>query len=196
MSQSDIDANVDDATPHTKRISIFVGVLAVLLAFCSLGGGNTTKDANVANISATNTWAFFQAKNIRRNELNIAADALRLTLASQPQLLEADRKAIREKIAEYEATAKKFTSDPVSQEGLDELFKKGKALEATRDAALRKDPYFDWAGALLQIAVVLASVSLVAGSRLLIRMSAIFAAIGTLLLIDGFTLVVSIPFLG
>jgi hypothetical protein len=196
MSLNDIDAGVDDATPHTKRISVFVGVLAVLLAFCSLGGGNTTKDANVANVSATNTWAFFQAKNLRRNELNIAADTLRLTLAGQPLLSDAGRKAMQDKIAEYEMTAKKLTSDPTTQEGLDELFNRARALEATRDAALRKDPYFDWAGALLQIAVVLASVSLVAGSHLLIRMSLGFAAVGTLLLIDGFTLLVSLPFLG
>ena len=162
----------------------------------TLGGGNTTKDANVANVSATNTWAFFQAKNLRRNELNIAADTLRLTLAGQPLLSDAGRKAMLDKIAEYEMTAKKLTSDPTTQEGLDELFNRARALEATRDAALRKDPYFDWAGALLQIAVVLASVSLVAGSHLLIRMSLGFATVGTILLIDGFTLLVPLPFLG
>jgi len=58
-------------------------VLAVLLAFTSLGGGNTTKDANLANVSATNTWSFFQAKNLRRNEVNLAADNLRIVLAMQ-----------------------------------------------------------------------------------------------------------------
>jgi len=196
MSLTDIDTNVDDATPHTKRVSIFIGVLAVLLAFTSLGGGNTTKDAGLANVSATNTWSFFQAKNLRRNEVNLAADNLRVVLATQSNLSEAGRKAITDKIADYEATAKKLTSDPEKGEGLDELFLKGKALEAQRDAALRKDPYFDWAGALLQIAVVLASVSLVAGSHLLIRMSAGFAMLGTLLLVDGFTLFLPLWFLG
>ena len=61
-SSQGLTPNVDDATPHTKRISIFIGELAVLLAFCSLGGGNTTKDTNVANVSATNTWAFFHLR--------------------------------------------------------------------------------------------------------------------------------------
>ena len=196
MSLSDLDAGVDDATPHTKQISIFIGVLAVLLAFTSLGGGNTTKDANLANVSATNTWSFFQAKNLRRNEVNLAADNLRIILAMQTGLNDTARKAITDKIAEYEAAAKKLTSDPEKQEGLDELFGKARALEATRDAALRKDPYFDWAGALLQISVVLASVSLVAGSSLLIRMSAGFALIGAILLVDGFTVFLPLPFLG
>ena len=50
------------------------------------------------------------------------------------------------------------------KEGLDELFVKGKALEAERDVALRKDPYFDWSQALLQIAIVLASVHLIIGN--------------------------------
>ena len=196
MSLTDVEDNVDDATPHTKRVSIFIGVLAVLLAFTSLGGGNTTKDAGLANVSATNTWSFFQAKNLRRNEVNLAADNLRVVLATQLNLTEAGRKAITDKIAEYEATTKRLTSDPEKGEGLDELFVKGKALEATRDAALRKDPYFDWAGALLQIAVVLASISLVAGSLLLIRMSAGFALVGTILLVDGYTLFLPLPFLG
>jgi uncharacterized membrane protein YgdD (TMEM256/DUF423 family) len=196
MSLSSVDSNTSDTSPFTIRVSIFIGVLAVLLAFCSLGGGNTTKDANFANVSATNTWAFFQAKNIRRSDINLTIDTFRLTLAAQPNMSPADRKTITDKIAEYEATAKRLTSDPVKQEGLDELFAKAKALEATRDLALRKDPYFDWAGALLQIAVVLASVSLVARSRLLIGMSAAFALIGTVLMIDGYTLLLPLPFLG
>ena len=44
------------------------------------------------------------------------------------------------------------------------MFAKGKSLEAERDVALRKDPYFDWSQALLQIAIVLASVHLIIGN--------------------------------
>ena len=65
----------------------------------------------------------------------------------------------------------KLTTDPERNEGLDELFAKGKALEAERDMALRKDPYFDWSQALLQIAIVLASVHLIIGNMMLLGLS-------------------------
>jgi len=52
-----------------------------------------------------------------------------------------------------------LTSEPETGEGLKELMAKVKALEAQRDRAMRKDPYFDYGQALLQIAIVLASVS-------------------------------------
>jgi hypothetical protein len=76
------------------------------------------------------------------------------------------------------------------------LFVKGKALEVERDIALRKDPYFDWSQALLQIAIVLASVHLIIGNMMLLGLSGGLGALGVLLMLNGFTLLVPLPFLG
>ena len=100
------------------------------------------------------------------------------------------------KIAEYKATVQRLTSEPDKQEGLDELFVKAKALEAERDIALRKDPYFDWSQALLQIAIVLASVHLIIGNMPLLAMSGGLGALGILLMLNGFTLITKLPVLG
>ena len=101
---------------------------------------NAAKDATRANIEASNTWAFFQAKNIRRNSINLAADELELLLAAQPGMPAAARKAVEEKIKAYRAQSERLTKDPEKGEGLDQLFEKGKALETERDVVLRKDP--------------------------------------------------------
>ena len=61
--------------------------------------------------------------------------------------------------------------------------------------ALRRDPYFDSGGALLQIAVVLASASLILGGPILLWASIILGAIGSFLALNGFLLLVEIPFL-
>ena len=60
---------------------------------------------------------------------------------------------------------------------------------------MKQDPYFDFSQAFLQIAVVLASVSLVLGNRLLLAVSGLMAVAGTLLMLNGFTLAVTIPFI-
>jgi hypothetical protein len=185
-----------DKEERNKWIGVYIGVLAVLLAICNVGGGNATKDATRANIEAANTWAFFQAKNIRRTAIVMAADELELMLASQPQMPAESKAAFDAKIADYRGQAQKLTSDTERKEGLDELFQKGKVLEAERDVALRKDPYFDWSQALLQIAIVLASVHLIIGNWSLLGLSGGLGALGILLMLNGFTLAVRLPFLG
>src|SRR5215467_8436318 len=87
MSLDDvIDRLQSDSDQRNKWVGVYIGVLAVLLAICGVGGGNAAKDATRANIEASNTWAFFQAKNIRRNTTNLAADQLELFLAALPQM--------------------------------------------------------------------------------------------------------------
>jgi hypothetical protein len=103
------------------------------------------------------------------------------------------RKMLEAKVADYKIQDKQLTTDPKSGEGLDELFVKGKALEATRDQALNRDPYFDYAQALLQISIVLASVALISGGNMLLYFSFVLGGIGVVLTIGGFTLAFPLP---
>ena len=185
-----------DKEAHNKWVGVYIGVLAVMLAICGVGGGNAAKDATRSNIEAANTWAFFQAKNIRRNTILTAADEFELLLAAKPDMPDEAKRKFEDRIRDYRAQAQRLTTDPAKKEGLDELFVKGKALEEERDVALRKDPYFDWSQALLQIAIVLASVHLIIGNLGLLGLSGGLGALGLLLMLNGFTLAARLPFLG
>lgn len=196
MAISDIADLKESQDRRAKWIGVYVGVLATLLAICGMGGGNASKDATRANIEVTNMWAFFQAKNIRRAAFSLAADELELSLKTNPAMPAEGRRAVEDKLKSYRDTVAIFTSDKARNEGLDELFQRAKALEAERDLALRKDPYFDLSQALLQIAIVLASVALIAGADALLWGSGLLAVLGTLLMINGFTLSFALPFLG
>ena len=76
------------------------------------------------------------------------------------------------------------------------MFERAKEIEKERDIAFRKDPYFDAAQALLQIAIVLASVALIAEANVLLYFSFGLAAVGSLLMLNGFALLVKLPLLG
>ncbi|HXF53021.1 MAG TPA: DUF4337 domain-containing protein [Hyphomicrobiaceae bacterium] len=185
----------DRQRARDKLIGVYIGVLAVVLALCALGGSNASKNATNANIDATNTWAFFQAKNMRRTSYMLAVDELEADLAAHPSMPAEAQRLIEARIAAYREQIRTLTTDAVRREGLDELFEKGKALEQVRDLALQRDPYFDWGQALLQIAIVLASVAIVAGGQLLIWVSAALGLLGALLTANGFLLIVELPFL-
>jgi hypothetical protein len=196
MSINDaIEQLSSDSEARNKWVGVYIGVMAVLLAICGVGGGNAAKDATRANIEASNTWAFFQAKNIRRQTLRNAVDEFEIRL-TEPGLAPATREVITKKIAEYKANIARLTSEPDTKEGLNELSAKAKALELERHIAMRKDPYFDWSQALLQIAIVLASVHLIIGSMPLLALSGGLGALGILLMLNGFTLAFAVPFLG
>jgi hypothetical protein len=72
-----------------QRAAVSIAILAMLLAITGLGGANAGKEATNNNIYAANHYAFYQAKNIRQTDYNLAADAIELascgTEASTPR---------------------------------------------------------------------------------------------------------------
>jgi hypothetical protein len=196
FDQLSSDADTNSTSHRDKLIGVYIGVLAVMLAICGMGGGNAAKESTLRNIEASNTWGFFQAKNIRRANIRLQTDELTLMLEANPAIPEEGRKHIQAKIEEYQALDKKLSSDPATNEGLDELFTKGKAVEAARDLALKRDPYFDYGQAMLQIAIVLASVAIISGGIAALIGSGIVGLLGCIATIGGFTLAFPLPFAG
>lgn len=188
------DADRENAKSRDKLIGVYIAILAVVLAICSLGGNNAEQDATQQNIAAANVWAFFQAKNARRQALRLHADEFDVKLKMTPNMPDDVKKLIEAKIADYKEQDRKLTSDPERAEGLDELFAKGKALEAERDEALKRDPYFDYGQALLQIAIVLASVAIISGGNLPLVVSLLLGVVGAIATVGGFTLAFPLPF--
>jgi hypothetical protein len=186
------DAEDENRKDRERYIGVYIGILAVALAICTLGGSNATKDATLLNIKAANTWAFFQAKNVRRHVLRTTTDELELRLATETGLTADGKAAIAAKIKSYKEQDEALTK---GKEGLDDLFSQAKAMEADRDVAMRRDPYFDWGGALLQIAIVLASVAILTGGSIILWSSMGVAALGILMTVNGFTLWLALPFL-
>jgi Domain of unknown function (DUF4337) len=188
-------ANEENKRDRDRYISVWIGVLAVMLAVCGMGGSNATKDATLKNIEAANLWGFFQSKNLRREMYRIEGEQLEFQIAANPQLPEAARSAIADKVKSLKQKVDELTSDPKSNEGLDQLFKHGKTLEAERDAAMKRDPYFDYGTAFLQIAIVLASVAIISSGSILLIASGAIGLAGALMTLNGFTQWVTIPFI-
>jgi hypothetical protein len=183
------------ANAREKWIGVYIGILAVILAIASTGGGNAAKEAAARNIEASNLWAFFQAKNMRRTSYQLAAEDLETMLAANADWSPEAKAAAAARMETYRKTIATLTSDKQRNEGLDELFVRAKAVEKQRDIALERDPYFDYAEALLQIAIVLASVAIISGGNFLLVFSVLLGGAGAFMGFNGFTLMYAIPFI-
>jgi hypothetical protein len=190
IAETTHQAHSDDR--FRRAAAVFLGVLGMLLAIASLGGEHAVKESMNANILASDTYAFYQARNERQTAFQIAADALEALLATRPELPAAVREPLDRRIAEYRATVKRYESDPATESGKQELLAKARSFEIQRDHAQRRDLNFDYARALFQIAIVLGSVSIVAASRPLLWLCALLAVAATLLAANGFFLVIEL----
>ena len=182
-----------DAT-FRKFTGIYLGIVAMMLAITALGGSNATKTMLSANIQASDVYGYYQAKNIRQTAYQLTAEQLEAELLALPDMPEAARAKIEDRIKRYRERVDRYETDPSTGEGKKELLAKAKEFEARRDHAAERDPNFDFAEALFQIAIVLGSVSIVAASRPLVHLSGILAIAGTLLMINGYFLLVHLPF--
>ena len=174
-----------------RRVAaIYVGVAAMLLAIAALGGAEATKEMLNSNIQSSDTYAFYQAKNIRQTLYQTSAAQLELLVAGAAALSDSDKAKAAELIKRYRDTATRYESEPETKEGKKELMAKAKEWDHKRDHAAAKIPNFEYAEAAFQIAIVLGSVAIVAASPALVGVSAVLSVFGILLTLNGYLLVV------
>jgi hypothetical protein len=146
------------------------------------------KEMLLAQQKSSDQWAFYQAKVIREHQyrgqkLRLEADLIERGDTMKPEA--------RENI---DALVKRFADEekPYADEKKD-IERDAKALEHERDVWQIKDPYFLVAEAILQIAIVMASVSILARSRAIFTFGLVLALIGTLFTANGFFSLVHLP---
>lgn len=183
-----------------NRAALFIAIFAALLAVGSLGGGNVAEDMIHANIKASDTWAFFQAKNMRQTMYEVAVEDLKLQLAS-PSLSPEARATLEKNIADYERTIARYDDEPdpsapgdtLRGEGKKQLFAQARSYELMRERAGDQDANFDYSEVAFQLALVLGSVAILASSRPILYLAIGLGAVGTILMINGFLLFFHLP---
>src|SRR5215210_7898646 len=186
-----------------SRTALTIAFMAMLLAITSLGGGNAAEDIMNNNIQASDTWAFYQAKSIRQTSNRLAAEQLEADLLlHQSSLSPEARQEVQRKIDKFKETAERYENEPdpkdpnnpLKGEGRKQLSARAADFESQRDHAQLQDPNFDFAEALFQIAIVLASVAILAMSRLVFKVSLGVGALAFLLMLNGYFLFFKLPF--
>jgi hypothetical protein len=199
------EAVAEEAASHAEddqfrnRAALVIAILAALLAISSLGGDNAGEDMVTANIRASDTWAFFQAKNLRQTANELAAAQIDATLLTGGASLSPEERArLEESAATFRATAARYEDEPdpaapgdsLRGDGKKQLSAQARSWEGQRDRASSQDTNFDYAAVLFQIAIVLGSVAILATSRRTLLFAIALGVAGTALTVNGFLLIV------
>ena len=174
----------------SRRVALVTAVFAVVLAIAALGGNHAMKEMLLSQQQSSDQWAFYQAKVIREHlyrgqKLRLEADLAERDASLKPEA----RKKLQDLLAKLEEEEKRYNVEKKDIE------KAAKDLEHTRDGYALRDPYFLIAEALLQIAIVMASVSILARSGLIFSFSLGLALIGAVLTANGYFMLFQLPFL-
>lgn len=166
-----------------RRVALTTAIYAIILAIASLGGNNAMKELLLAQQQASDQWAFYQAKVIREHQYRLQRLRLEIELAERGPAMDPE---VRQRYQELLRLAAQEEERYGAEK--EEIEQEARKLENERDVNRRRDPNFDYAGVLLQIAIVIASVSILATSRSLYIFSFIFALGGTLFMLNGYLL--------
>lgn len=135
-----------------RSISLGISILAVLVAMVTVLGHRSHTEAVLMQTRAADQWNEYQAKKIRMDNLSVDMDLLALQPSKDPA-------AVAAKTKEYQAHIDKWTKELTEEQD--------KAHDFEREVAHAeaKAARYDLGEALLQIAVVLCSITLFTRNR-------------------------------
>ena len=175
----------EHASTHNKKIALLIAVIALFLALSETLGKGAQTESISKNVEASNLWAFFQAKSIRRTVVQAVSEHAKLSLGVSGD--EGAKTALIKQIDDWQKTAARYRSEPETGEGSEQLAERAKRAEHERDLAMAKYHHYEVASAAFQIAIVLASATIITGimtlawaSGLLAVAGLVFTAIGLL----------------
>jgi hypothetical protein len=174
----------------TKRIALVTAIFAVVLAITSLGGNNAMKGMLLAQQQSSDQWAYYQSKVMREHLYRTTKEQ------NETALLERGKTMSREARDRYAKLAAAYGQEEARYRSeKSQIESAAKRLEAERDLNNSKDPYFDYAEVLLQIAIVLSSISILSSSRTVFWIALGSAVLGSVCSLNGYLLLFRLPFL-
>ena len=156
-------------------VSVTISILAVLVACVTLLGHRAHTEELSRETQAASRWTQFQAKSIRQNEADNTSDIIALVSSLDKEKGEALKK-------KYEAKLEHYKEDKT------DVSKEAQNLEAERDLAAHKADRFDAGEALLEIGLVICSITLLAKKKFFWFAGMSIAAVGLIVAATGFLL--------
>jgi hypothetical protein len=140
--------HAEHASGSNKSIALLIAVIALFLAFSETLGKGAQTESISKNVEASNLWAFFQAKSIRRTTVQAVSEHAKLSLGAATD--EAQKAALANR-SMTGPRRPRYRSEPETGEGSEQLAARAKEAEHARDLAMARYHHYEVASAAFQI---------------------------------------------
>ena len=161
--------------PLVLPVSITISIMAVLVAGTTLLGHRAHTEELLLQSQATDQWAYYQAKNGRYHGMQTTADLIET-------MIPRDKDKAEVLLKKYEKEIERYDSDK------EDISEKAKELEKERDLVSRRADRFDGGEALLEIGLVICSITLLTKRKGFWVGGVLVGALGIMLAATGFFL--------
>jgi Domain of unknown function (DUF4337) len=158
--------------PSVAPVTVTMAALAVLVAAVSLLGHRSHVDEGMLQTKIANQWAYYQAKATRRHSDEQLTDMAAFLASDNSK----DAAAFREK---YRAEAERYRDEQK------ELEAKGHELEQEVATERRRGDRFDLGEVLVEVALVITSITLLSGRRVFWYAGLVLGSAGTVWALTG-----------
>ena len=158
--ESALDSVAREGDDAARWIAVLIAALAASLALAELGEKSAQNTYLTAHITLSDNWAYYQAKSARATTREAEASMLESLPSAGDPAVQARIKQARDQIAA-------LRDDPTDGKGMKQLEAGATEIQAERDHAFHHYHWYELAVGGLQIAIVLASVSVVTRTRAL-----------------------------
>jgi hypothetical protein len=146
--------------PSNKKVALVIAVLALFLAISETLSKAYQTEVITKQVEASNLWAFFQAKSIRKTTTDVALQSAQISPnAEDPK--------VAEQIKKWAAASKRYDTEPDTGEGRKELAERAKKAQALGELANHKYHNLEISSGMLQVAIVLASSAIITNVMML-----------------------------
>ena len=166
-----------------RRIALVIAILALFLSLSETLGKGAQNEATAKNIEASDLWAFYQAKDIRRTIVTAIADQTGVLAAGLAD--PTAKAAVDKQIETWRQAAEHYESDPKAGNGRKQLEEKAKEAEEERNLSMAKYHHYELASAAFQVGIVLASAAVITGMVALAWFGGALGIVGALLMALG-----------
>ena len=156
-------------------VAVTLSILAVLVAIATLLGHRAASEEILLQTKASDQWAYFQAKNIRLHEMESVADMFATLAPADKEKAE----ALREK---YVQEAERYEKEK------DQISEEAKELEKERAVACKRADRFDAGEVILEIALIICSLTLLTKKRGFWMGGIVLGVVGLCVTVSGFLL--------
>jgi cell fate (sporulation/competence/biofilm development) regulator YmcA (YheA/YmcA/DUF963 family) len=169
------ESHGQEEMPYMIPVAVTLSVLAVLVAIATLFGHRAATEELYLQTKATDQWSFYQAKNMRLHAMQSVADLLDNLEPVQKEKAE----NVREK---YLQEAERY------QQEMDGIGEQAKEFEKERELVGRREDRFDASEVILEIALIITSLTLLTRKKFFWYSGIGFGVVGLGVMISGFLL--------